>query len=155
MSEILIRNIGEIEERHHVGAGEYEFVKKSFLGFGMAKGCVAAVYSVPPRKTAYPYHFHTQCEEVFFIISGSGILKTPLGEKKVSAGDFIYFPANENGAHKLTNDSDSETLTYLDFDTHGEIDVALYPDSNKIGIWGKNINKAFKAGENVDYYDGE
>ncbi len=61
----------------------------------------------------------------------------------------------EKGAHKLTNNSLNETLVYLDFDTCNSIDVAFYPYSGKIGVWGMNINKLYKVGENVDYYDGE
>jgi len=94
-------------------------------------------------------------EEVFYILSGKGLLKTPDGEKTVTAGDYIFFPANENGAHKLTNISDTETLVYLDFDTYNDIDVAFYPDSGKVGIWGKNINQLYKIKDQVGYYDGE
>lgn len=67
----------------------------------------------------------------------------------------MYFPANEKGAHKLTNNSSNETLVYLDFDTCNAIDVSYYPDSGKIGVWGKSIDKIYKAGESVDYYEGE
>jgi len=109
----------------------------------------------PPKKTAYPYHYHMKSEEVFYILSGKGLLKTPDGEKTVTAGDYIFFPANENGAHKLTNISDTETLVYLDFDTYNDIDVAFYPDSGKVGIWGKNINQLYKIKDQVGYYDGE
>ncbi len=67
----------------------------------------------------------------------------------------MFFPPNEKGAHKLTNTSDSELLVYLDFDTHNDIDVAFYPDSGKIGVWGENLNKVFKVNQQVEYYDGE
>lgn len=44
---------------------------------------------------------------------------------------------------------------YIDFDTKNDIDIAFYPDSNKVGIWGKDVNKVYKSGEDVEYYDGE
>lgn len=43
----------------------------------------------------------------------------------------------------------------MDFDTRDEIDVAFYPDSGKIGIWGKDVNKVFRISDQVDYYEGE
>ena len=46
-------------------------------------------------------------------------------------------------------------LVYLDFDVVHEIDIAVYPDSDKIGIWGKGINKLYPQSADVDYYDGE
>jgi uncharacterized cupin superfamily protein len=59
------------------------------------------------------------------------------------------------GAHKLTNISGKDMLVYLDFDTNNDIDVAFYPDSGKVGIWGKYINQLFKINQQVGYYDGE
>ena len=35
------------------------------------------------------------------------------------------------------------------------LDKAVYPDSGKIGIWGKDINRVYRMDENVDYYTGE
>jgi uncharacterized cupin superfamily protein len=37
---------------------------------------VAAFYTLPPGKSNYPFHYHTANEEVFYIISGTGVLKT-------------------------------------------------------------------------------
>jgi uncharacterized cupin superfamily protein len=133
----------------------YEYYKRRLMPYGSAEQCNVSVYEIPPGKSAYPYHYHLRNEEVFYIISGTGILKTPGEERVVSCGELIYFPANENGAHKLTNASETETLVYIDFDTRNEIDVCFYPDSEKIGIWGKGINKTFRNNQFVNYYDGE
>ena len=145
MSDILVVRINEI-----TGQSKKEFVPKETAG-----QCAVSVYEIPPQKSAYPYHYHTQNAEVFYIISGSGILKTPNSERAVSTGDLLFFPANEKGAYKLTNNSSTEVLVYLDFDTCNSIDIAFYPDSGKIGIWGKNINRLYKVDENMEYYDGE
>ena len=93
-------------------------------------------------------------EECFYILSGSGTLKTPQGKREVKAGDFLFFPANENGAHKLTN-TGTEPLTYLDLDTAHDIDVTFYPDSDKIAVWGRGINQVYKTENQVNYYEGE
>ncbi len=94
-------------------------------------------------------------EETFYIISGEGILRTPSGERKVSAGDLLFFPAGAEGAHKLTNSSETENLVYIDFDVVHEVDITVYPDSDKIGVWGMGINKLYPQASDVDYYDGE
>ena len=62
------------------------------------------------------------------------ILKTPTGDRRVSAGDLLFFPASSEGAHKLTNTSATEKLVYIDFDVIRDLDVAIYPDSDKIGV---------------------
>lgn len=145
-------DIEGVERRRHEG---YGYIKRAFVGVGQAKRCAVSVYELLPGKSAYPYHYHTLNEEVFYILSGNGVLRTPGGERPVSAGDLLFFPADEGGAHKLTNASATERLLYLDFDTSSPVDVAVYPDSGKIGVWGMNINKVFRAEDQVDYFDGE
>ena len=70
-------------------------------------------------------------------------------------GDLLFFPANADGAHKLTNLSESEPLVYLDFDVVHDVDIAVYPETGKLGVWGKNINRIWRQQDDVDYYDGE
>ena len=82
-------------------------------------------------------------------------MKTPQGERKVAAGEFLFFPTGPEGAHKLTNCSESENLVYIDFDVVHDLDVCVYPDSDKIGIWGMGINRVYPLSSNVDYYEGE
>jgi len=147
-------NVNSLERKHENKHEKYEyFVRK--LAEGGAGGCTVAQYEIPPGKSAYPYHYHVKDEEAFYILSGKGLLRTPDGEKEVSAGEFLYFPAGEAGAHKITNISKTENFVYLDFDIKNDLDVCLYPDSGKFGIWGKGIDKCYKSEQAVDYYDGE
>lgn len=53
------------------------------------------------------------------------------------------------------NSSNTENLVYIDFDVTHDLDVAVYPDSDKIGVWGMGINQMYPKSANVDYYDGE
>lgn len=133
----------------------YEFYRRKFVPYGAAKNTQVCVYEIPPGKAAYPYHYHHKNEETFYILSGEGVLKTPQGERKVAAGEFLFFPTGPEGAHKLTNCSASENLIYIDFDVVHDLDVCVYPDSDKIGIWGMGINQIFRQSSNVDYYEGE
>lgn len=67
----------------------------------------------------------------------------------------MYFPPDADGAHKLTNNSETEMLVYLDFDVCHDLDACFYPDSGKLGIWGKGINQLYETKDQVDYYKGE
>ena len=133
----------------------YEYFRRKFIPFGGAKNTLVSVYEIPPGKAAYPYHYHHKNEETFYILSGEGVLKTPDGEKQVRAGELLFFPTGPEGAHKRTNASETENLVYIDFDVVHDVDIAVYPDSHKIGIRGMGINKIYPQEADVDYYDGE
>ena len=155
MSQIKHSKISDIPASHKCAHEGYEYFRRKFVPIGGANNALVSVYEIPPGKAAYPYHYHHNNEETFYILSGSGTLKTPEGERSVAAGELLFFPTGPEGAHKLTNTSKTEMLVYLDFDVVHDIDIAVYPDSDKIGIWGKGINKLYPQGADVDYYDGE
>ena len=155
MSGIVQKKSEELMAGHKAVHEDYEYYKKEFVPRGMAENTMVSIYEIPPLKSAYPYHYHLKNEETFYIISGEGVLKTPEGDRPVSAGDLLFFPANESGAHRLTNTSAAEKLVYIDFDVIHDMDVTVYPDSGKIGVWGKNVNRVYDLDANVDYYTGE
>ena len=155
MSGFKHQKIGELKAKHKAEHENYEYYRRDFVPFGHAENTLVRIYEIPPFKSAYPYHYHLKNEETFYIISGEGKLKTPDGERNVSAGDLLFFPANAAGAHKLTNTSSSENLVYIDFDVVHDLDAAVYPDSGKMGIWGKDTNRVFPTESAVDYYEGE
>ena len=155
MNGIKCSKVEDIPVTHKAEHPEYEYFRRKFLPYGEGNRTHVCVYEIPPGKAAYPYHFHYKTEETFYIISGTGVLKTPGGERQVSAGELIFFPAGPEGAHKLVNISERDNLVYIDFDVVHDLDVAVYPDSGKLGIWGMGINKLFPESSQVDYYDGE
>ncbi len=155
MSNIKQSKIEDIPASHKQEHECYEYFRRKFIPFRGAENTLVSVYEIPPGKAAYPYHFHHCNEETFYILSGHGILKTPEGERPVSAGELIFFPTGPDGAHKLTNSSKTEKLVYLDFDVVHDVDITEYPDSDKIAIWGKEINQVYPKLANADYYDGE
>lgn len=133
----------------------YEYNRRDFVTRESGRKSLVSIYEILPHKAAYPYHYHLKNEETFYIVSGEGVLKTCDGERCVKAGDLLYFPPNEKGAHKLINTSDHETLVYIDFDVVHDLDVAVYPDSGKIGVWGKSVNRVYEMDQDVDYFKGE
>ena len=154
MNQIKQARMEDIPASHKVH-GDYEYHRRKFVPYGAAANTLVSVYEIPPGKSAYPYHFHYKNEETFYILSGEGILRMPDGERRVSAGELLVFPRGPEGAHKLTNCSETEKLVYLDFDVVHDIDIAEYPDSDKIGVWGMGINQIYPRSAHVDYYDGE
>jgi len=155
MSKIIHAKPENLKQQRGGNHPDYVNFQRTLVRKGEgSERCKATIYEIPPMKSAYPYHYHIANEEIFYIISGQGTLKTPDGDVAVSAGELLFFPANENGAHKLTNTSETEPLIYLDVDTQNDIDVCFYPDSNKIGVWGKT-SQVYRTDDQVDYYEGE
>ena len=152
MADILHLRMEDMRVSHNAH-GDYEYIKRTCVPRGTGS-TLLCVYEVPPGKAAYPYHYHLQDEETFHILSGTGTLRTPQDERPVTAGDFLYFPAGPEGAHKLTN-TGTEPLVYIDFNVTHAPDVCLYPDSGKIAVWGKDVNRVYPMDENVDYYKDE
>lgn len=155
-SEIQITNKGLIKPQHKCDHEPYEYKKYEVTKRSSDYQCYVAFYEIPPQKANYPYHYHMKNEEVFYIISGNGILETPDGNKTIEAGDIIVCPASESGAHRIINNSQTEALVYLDFDTVNSPEVVFYPNSDKVGVIinGKS-STFFKENTNVDYYEGE
>ncbi len=152
---ILVTNIHQLPAAHRQEHEPYEYFKHLAIG-GSENGCVVAFYDIPPQKSNYPYHYHTNTTEVFYIISGHGTLKTPEGDRIIQAGDVVICPPYEKGAHKITNASETEMLTYLDVDTSSGTDIAFYPDSGKVGVLAHGHYSAFfKRADEAAYYEGE
>jgi uncharacterized cupin superfamily protein len=145
-----------IKPQHKCEHDPYEYYKYEVTKRSAENQCYVAIYEIPPQKANYPYHYHLNNEEVFYIISGSGVLETPDGVRNISAGDIVVCPPSDKGAHKIINNSPTEKLVYLDFDTVNSPEVVYYPNSDKVGVIvnGKS-STFFKSNTNVDYYEGE
>jgi len=135
----------------------FEFQRSDISNFSQGGKHEVFFYTLQPGKANYPYHYHTGNEEVFYIISGQGTLKTPEGEKIVSEGDAIVMPANENGAHMLINTSDIP-LVYIDIKTRNSPDVVIFPETEKFAVFSgcKNLfMKWYKMDTDVNYLSDE
>lgn len=156
MDEVIVVSKDSFPGQRKVGKFPYEYSKTEVVRKSGQNRCCVAFYEIPPGKSNYPYHYHTTREEIFYIIQGEGILHTHSGQRKVGPGDLVVCPPSERGAHKLSNPSDTEPLVYLDVDAVAFPDVAVYPDSGKIGIIRDGEPDMFFRGESqIDYYDGE
>jgi uncharacterized cupin superfamily protein len=121
----------------------------------------AALFVVPPGKTASPFHRHHTSDELFLILSG--VADYRLGDEHITvkAGDCLGAPAGGLG-HQITN-TGSEPLRYIAFSNNEIADVTEYPDSGRIridvGATGTHReNATFRAGGRMaplGYWEGE
>jgi uncharacterized cupin superfamily protein len=112
-------------------------------------------YVVPPGQANCPYHYESD-EEWLLVLEGRLTVRHPEGEDELEAGDLVCFPAGPTGAHKLTNNGDVP-VRMLIVSTANLPAVAVYPDSDKIGVWtpGRTDNIMVRRESGVDDYDGE
>lgn len=99
-----------------------------------------------------PYHWHTREEELFVVISGTPMLRTPRGTFALRAGDVIAFPATANGAHRLWNDADEDAVVLMIANSDGG-DVCFYPDSRKFVV--EATGTLVHDHPELDYFHGE
>lgn len=113
-------------------------------------------FALPPGQSLCPYHYE-YVEEWLLVLDGDVVLRTPEGEQELVRGDLACFAAGPSGAHKIDNRSE-QTARVLMFSSAHEPSVAVYPDSDKIGVWpGNDEDRVMlrRADGHVDYYDGE
>ena len=124
-------------------------------------GC--SLYELPAESRAWPYHYHTANEEALFVLSGTGTLRADGDTHELRAGDYVTFPANESGAHRVINDS-AGTLRYLVVSTMDEPDITVYPDSEKFGVYvgsppggreQRSLEGYYQQDDAVDYWSDE
>ena len=111
-----------------------------------------SVYELPPAQSVCPYHYEVGFEEWLIVLVGTPTLRTPDGEEELRPWDAVFFPDGEEGAHKVTNRT-AETVRVAILSNKTQPGVAVYPDSDKLGVWPQN--KLFRLGDAVDYWDGE
>jgi uncharacterized cupin superfamily protein len=117
----------------------------------------ATIYELPPNQSNCPYHYEYGNEEWLIVLSGRLNVRHPNGEQELEPGDTVAFPEGPDGAHRLTNRRD-EPVRFLMISTKVEPNAAIYPDSDKIGLWPGNDRDQImvrRADASVDYYEGE
>jgi uncharacterized cupin superfamily protein len=119
------------------------------------KTMAGTLYELPPGNSNCPYHYESD-EEWLLVLEGTLTVRHPEGTDELEAGDLVCFPAGPDGAHKLTNRGD-DPVKMLIVSTANLPAVAVYPDSDKIGVFteGRRDNVMVRRSSDVDYWDGE
>jgi uncharacterized cupin superfamily protein len=111
-----------------------------------------SVYDLTTGQSVCPYHYEYGNEEWLVVLTGTPTLRDPDGERELEPGDVVLFPDGPDGAHKLTNRGDGVVRIAI-LSTKHDPSIAVYPDSNKVGIWPPG--KLFRLADAVDYYTDE
>ena len=114
------------------------------------------LFEIPGGESLCPYHYE-YVEEWLLILDGSITLRVPEGEEELVRGDLVRFPAGPEGAHKLMNRG-REPVRLIMFSSSREPAVAVYPESDKVGVWsgGPDDKWMFRGADgHLEYYDGE
>jgi uncharacterized cupin superfamily protein len=117
---------------------------------------IVKAYEIPPGERLCPYHYEF-VEEWLLILEGELELRTPDGHETVGPGALICFASGPGGAHEMANHATANARVLM-FSSGHEPSVAVYPDSDKIGVWTGRKEDEFmfrRSDGAVDYYDGE
>jgi len=116
----------------------------------------ASLYELAPGQRTFPYHWQVIEEEWLIVLRGEPTLRDPSGERRLASGDVVVFKRGPEGAHSIRNDTDEPVrLLLLSSDSESAGEIAFYPDSGKVGIFGEGLRKILDANAEVDYFEGE
>jgi|SRR5215216_277646 len=115
-----------------------------------------SVYEIPAGQSICPYHYELGDEEWLIVLAGRPTVRDPDGDHQLAPGDTVCFPEGPAGAHKVTNTTD-ETVRVLMLSTMRAPAVAIYPDSEKIGVWAAPgaPEGLYRRETKVEYFDRE
>ena len=126
---------------------------------GEAIGC--SLYELPAGAKSWPYHYHAANEEAIYVLAGEATLRRDGETEAIEAGDYVAFPADESGAHRVVNGGD-DPVRYLAVSTMTEPDVTVYPDSETFGVYvgsppggreERSLEGYYEIGGDVDYWE--
>jgi uncharacterized cupin superfamily protein len=114
-----------------------------------------SVYEIPAGQSVCPYHYELGDEEWLIVLAGRPTIRHPGGEDVLEPGDTVCFPEGPDGAHKVTN-ATGEPVRVLMLSTLRMPAIAIYPDSDKVGVWSSEGPEGlYRRETTVDYYDRE
>ena len=114
------------------------------------------VYELAEGQSICPYHYEYPCEEWLLVLEGTPTLRDPDGETVLDPGRRRLLPPGPRGrpqGHEPT----PETALVAMLSTKQKTAVAVYPDSDKIGVWSGDgdVEALFPRAAAVDYWHGE
>lgn len=123
-----IKNVEQLSKKF-IWQDSVGLITKSLGAAGGSQKIYVNIDYVPPKAYSTKYHSHSQQEEFFMILSGTGTLRLQDKEWEVNQGDFFAKPAAQNIAHTFYN-SGNEILIILDVGTNEKEDTCYYPDED-------------------------
>jgi uncharacterized cupin superfamily protein len=132
-------------------------IKEAFVGHHIGGELIGASMSeVEPGNKLWPYHTHHANEEWVIVLRGEPTLRTPEGEQVLKEGDVVAFRRGKEGAHQITNRTDSPVRVLM-LSSMVAPDIVEYLDTGKVGarsVSGDRILFA-RPGPEIGYWDDE
>jgi uncharacterized cupin superfamily protein len=115
-----------------------------------------SMYEVEPGNRLCPYHTHHANEEWLVVVRGEPSLRTPEGERALREGDVVCFRRGKEGAHQVSNRTDSP-IRVLMLSTMIAPEIVEQIDSGKMGARSAKGEQILltRPGPLLDYCDGE
>jgi uncharacterized cupin superfamily protein len=116
----------------------------------------ATMSEVEPGSKLWPYHTHHLNEEWLIVLHGEPTLRTPEGETQLREGDVVCFPRGSEGAHQISNRTESPVRVLM-LSSMIQGDIVEYLDTGKLlakGVDDEDIVFA-RPGPTADYWEGE
>src|SRR5438093_1136825 len=115
-----------------------------------------SLYELEPGDRLWPYHTHHANEEWLLVIRGTPTLRSPEGERDLKEGDVVCFLRGKDGAHQVSNRTDSP-IRVLMLSTLIMPDIVEYLDTGKVDARSAAGERIFlsRPGPTVGYWEGE
>ena len=111
---------------------EVPYVRIGPLVGGSALGM--SVYELAEGQSICPYHYEYPDEEWLLVLEGTPTLRHSEGEDNLAPGVVVCFPPAPR-APTRSRTTRAETALVALLSTKAKTAVAVYPDSDKIGVW--------------------
>ena len=96
----------------------------SKIGFGVCE--------LAPACNTRPGHYHTLEEEHLYVLEGTGILHLGNQEFALSTGSYVHFPAGQQQAHYLSNNSGGWLRYIMVGERNSEDEVVYLADDENL-----------------------
>jgi uncharacterized cupin superfamily protein len=144
---------GELPPARHAREG-HRFLNRSIGTERGASFASLGSYELAPGEAGPAYHYELTREEWLFVVSGEVTLRTPEGERVLSAGDVVCFLPGAEGAHSMRNAGDVPARFAMASTKEASRSI-VYPDSDRIAVIGPGFKRMMKIGEDLEYWAGE
>lgn len=106
----------------------------------------ASLRELLPGAPGGPLHMHYGVEEMFFVLAGTPLVRTPEGEETLTPGDVVYFPEGTAGLHDISNPTD-EPVRLIAISTKRFPDVVAYPERGVAWVATHHPERPLAEGE--------
>ena len=104
----------------------------------------APLYELAPGTPESRIHMHFGAEEMFFVLSGRPVLRTPQGKEALAPGDVVFCPEGRAGLHTFGNPAE-EPVELLAISAGSFPDVVAYPEHGYAWVATRDPDPALLA----------